>query len=66
MAGDNRFGANADRCIFCGAVIPEGRQVCPMCVAMVINSGLYDDKDTGQDMPDKGERDVMEDGEKVR
>lgn len=23
--------ANADRCVCCGAVIPEGRQVCPIC-----------------------------------
>ena len=22
---------DAERCIVCGAVIPEGRQVCPMC-----------------------------------
>ena len=22
---------DADRCVSCGAVIPEGRQVCPMC-----------------------------------
>ncbi len=22
---------NSDRCICCGEVIPEGRQVCPMC-----------------------------------
>lgn len=25
------FGFNAERCIVCGDVIPEGRQVCPMC-----------------------------------
>ena len=24
-------GANADRCVCCGDVIPEGRQVCPAC-----------------------------------
>ncbi len=24
-------GKNAERCVFCGAVIPEGRQVCPNC-----------------------------------
>lgn len=23
--------ANADRCICCGEIIPEGRQVCPRC-----------------------------------
>lgn len=24
---------DADRCVMCGAVIPEGRQVCPACEA---------------------------------
>lgn len=24
-------GKNAERCVFCGVVIPEGRQVCPNC-----------------------------------
>lgn len=24
-------GENVDRCIECGEIIPEGRQVCPMC-----------------------------------
>lgn len=24
---------NVDRCVFCGEVIPEGRQVCPKCEA---------------------------------
>lgn len=24
---------NMDRCISCGAVIPEGTQVCPLCAA---------------------------------
>lgn len=24
---------NTDRCVICGGVIPEGRQVCPMCEA---------------------------------
>lgn len=28
-----RAGANADRCVFCGAIIPEGRQVCPRCTS---------------------------------
>lgn len=23
--------AKADRCLFCGAIIPEGRQICPRC-----------------------------------
>lgn len=25
---------DAERCIVCGAVIPEGRQVCPTCIGM--------------------------------
>ena len=25
------FGANVDRCVCCGAIVPEGRQVCPNC-----------------------------------
>lgn len=23
--------AKADRCLFCGTIIPEGRQICPNC-----------------------------------
>ena len=23
--------ADADRCVCCGAIVPEGRQVCPQC-----------------------------------
>lgn len=23
--------SNADTCVVCGAIIPEGRQVCPIC-----------------------------------
>lgn len=23
--------ARADRCLFCGTIIPEGRQICPNC-----------------------------------
>ena len=26
---------NADRCVCCGAVVPEGRHVCPMCERVV-------------------------------
>lgn len=26
--------ADADRCVCCGDIIPEGRQVCPQCNAM--------------------------------
>lgn len=28
--------ANADRCVCCGAIVPEGRQVCPSCAAAYI------------------------------
>ena len=27
-----RAGENADRCVMCGAIVPEGRQVCPVCL----------------------------------
>ena len=29
--GRRKCGENADRCVCCGEVIPEGRQVCPAC-----------------------------------
>lgn len=29
---------NADRCVCCGDVIPEGRQVCPACEGGVHNA----------------------------
>lgn len=29
--------ANADRCVCCGAIIPEGRLVCPNCERMAEN-----------------------------
>ena len=29
--GRRKRGENADRCVCCGDVIPEGRQVCPAC-----------------------------------
>jgi RNA polymerase subunit RPABC4/transcription elongation factor Spt4 len=28
---DANISDNADRCVCCGDVIPEGRQVCPKC-----------------------------------
>lgn len=28
---------DAERCVTCGAVIPEGRQVCPICYAKYHN-----------------------------
>ena len=27
---------DADRCMICGAIIPEGRQVCPMCEQLAV------------------------------
>lgn len=30
-AGDTNAGRNAEHCVCCGEVIPEGRQVCPKC-----------------------------------
>lgn len=35
---ENDIGANADRCVCCGDVIPEGRQVCPACEAGDVRS----------------------------
>lgn len=29
--GKNYIQENANTCVVCGAIIPEGRQVCPMC-----------------------------------
>ena len=31
LAQMEQAGRNAERCVCCGAVIPEGRQVCPIC-----------------------------------
>lgn len=31
LAQMEQAGKNAERCVCCGAVIPEGRQVCPIC-----------------------------------
>ena len=28
-----RSASNVDRCVMCGEIVPEGRQVCPRCVA---------------------------------
>lgn len=28
--------ADTDRCVCCGAIVPEGRQVCPSCTAAYI------------------------------
>ena len=31
-----------DRCVICGAVIPEGREVCPICEHKTMEVGLCD------------------------
>ena len=31
LAQMEQAGRNAERCVCCGAIIPEGRQVCPVC-----------------------------------
>ena len=31
-----------DRCICCGAVIPEGRQVCPNCMVTIKPDGIHE------------------------
>ena len=33
---------NEDHCICCGAIIPEGRMVCPNCLVTVKNEGSID------------------------
>lgn len=32
---------DVDRCVMCGEVIPEGRQVCPSCEKAAYNSNSY-------------------------
>ena len=39
---------NEDRCICCGAVIPEGRMVCPNCL-VTVKEGEDDGNETRQD-----------------
>ena len=29
-----RAGENAEKCVLCGAIIPEGTQVCPRCASL--------------------------------
>lgn len=36
-----------DRCICCGAVIPEGRQVCPKCESMTVEEALKEIVENG-------------------
>lgn len=37
LAQMERAGRNAERCVCCGAIIPEGRQVCLICELNVKN-----------------------------
>ena len=41
--------ADADRCVCCGEIVPEGRQVCPQCENGVKQNG--NKKTTIQSMP---------------
>ena len=34
--------ADADRCVCCGEIVPEGRQICPQCERK-IDGGKEDD-----------------------
>jgi len=34
--GDVRTGTGGDRCVCCGEIIPEGRQVCPVCFGEIM------------------------------
>ena len=34
--GDARTGTGGDRCVCCGEIIPEGRQVCPGCFGEIM------------------------------
>lgn len=33
-----------NRCICCGTIIPEGRQVCPNCESTIAKRGFYGDE----------------------
>lgn len=43
---------NEDRCVMCGAVIPEGRQVCKACENMVLRRPAHDiqEEETNEDI----------------
>lgn len=43
---------NAEHCICCGEVIPEGRQVCPKCEYKIINHRDLDIDDDDEDWDD--------------
>lgn len=42
---------DADRCVCCGEIIPEGRQVCPQCEGRVEKDG--ERADTPYDLKEK-------------
>ena len=52
-----RWIIQSDQCVMCGAPVPEGRQVCPMCEAKVTHAweGLPD-----QNTRDKNRKPTME------
>ena len=43
----NFYRRNVDRCVCCGDIIPEGRQVCPKCEAKAAVNGEYGFKKYG-------------------
>lgn len=50
--------ADADRCVCCNKIIPEGRQVCPQC-----EDGAEDEKQIDQRV--KQERTMLNEREKM-
>ena len=42
LAQLEQAGRNAERCVCCGAIIPEGRQVCPICETRKYDSAKYE------------------------
>ena len=44
---------DAERCVMCGEIIPEGRQVCPVCEK---NGGPSRAKDGDEKPPEEDER----------
>lgn len=44
---------STERCVSCGAPIPEGRQVCPMCEAMVYDAAPLVKQFDKRDFKDK-------------
>lgn len=54
--GDVRTGIGGDRCVCCGEIIPEGRQVCPACCGeIMINKEEVDLREHVRDMRRRNE-----------